>query len=214
MTQRVFVFVDIAGFSALTEAHGDVEAARLIQRFARAMRRLSAPHGRLVKSMGDGALIVFDDARTAIRFADALISDVELMPERPGIKVGMNRGEAVEINGDYLGHAVNIAARVASQADSCQVLITAAVHGTLAGEEAFSWQSLGSRKLKNIAAPIELFLLVREACEFDLDPVCRMRLAANEGVSMMFRGQRYRFCSKTCVDTFMKNEDNALSRSL
>ena len=202
--QRVFVFVDIAGFSALTEVHGDIEAARLIERFSQAMERLSAPDGRVVKTMGDGALVVFDDASAAVVFARALIDEIELVPGRPGVKIGMHRGEAVERNGDYIGHAVNVAARVAAQAGSCEVLITPAVRAAIADARTFAWKSLGARALKNIAGETELFLLDREHCALYVDPVCQMRLTEKEGIPMTIDGETYRFCSQACIDAFSR----------
>ena len=97
---RVFVFIDIAGFSALTEAHGDAAAASLIGEFGRLLRDLSAPSGRIIKLMGDGALAVFDQAVPAVAFGDAVIRQTEGMPGRPGIKIGMHYGTAIENDGD------------------------------------------------------------------------------------------------------------------
>lgn len=207
--RRVFVFVDIAGFTALTEAHGDLEAARLIKRFSRVMGELSTPNGRVVKMMGDGALVVFEDARKAVAFATALVDEVELMPGRPGVKIGMHLGEAVETGGDYVGHAVNVAARVAAQAGSCEVLITASVHDAIPEEDGFSWKSLGVRPLKNVTSETELFLLERETCTFDVDPVCRMRLTDREGISLTIDGDSFRFCSQAWVDAFARTRELA-----
>ena len=202
--QRVFVFVDVAGFSALTEVHGDVAAAELVNRFERLIRDLAAPGGRLVKTMGDGALIVFSEASPAIAFADALIAEAEGMPGRPGVKIGMNRGTAVESESDYVGHAVNVAARVAAQAESCQILVTAPVREALTDSGLMAWRGLGTRQLKNIAEPVELFLLLRDECNFVVDPVCRMRLDASEGITRITGGITHHFCSGACADTFVE----------
>lgn len=204
MAERTFSFVDLAGFTALTEAHGDLDAVDLLDRFAGLARASLSAEDELVKTIGDAVMLASPGPAAAVAVLAGLW---ERCSETPGFllpRAGAHHGPALSRDGDYLGATVNLAARVAGQAGSGQVLVTSAVAGT-ARESGLDVAELGPHRLHNVSEPVELFeirLGASEACD-TIDPVCRMRVkSVSAAGSLSHAGQRFWFCSMTCVAAF------------
>src|SRR3954469_2679527 len=121
-----FVFADIAGFTALTEAHGDEEAATLAADFTDAVKaELAACDGVRVKSIGDALMLRIPDAGEAILLGLRIVGDLMRDHGSPAVRVGLHHGPALERGGDYFGATVNLAARVSAAAVGGEVLLTA-----------------------------------------------------------------------------------------
>jgi class 3 adenylate cyclase len=119
--RAVIVFADLCGYEALTDARGDWAAADVAMRFA-AMARASLSGGaRLLKTLGDGVLIVAPDLpaahRTAVVLRDLVRTDPELVP----VRIGVCEGSVVWRDGDVFGATVNRAARLADAADPWEI---------------------------------------------------------------------------------------------
>jgi class 3 adenylate cyclase len=131
-----FVFADLVGFTALTEAHGDETAARVAREFGRAMSALSREHGAWpVKSLGDGAMIWVPDAGQAVELAARALAEVGTRPDLLPMRVGTHTGTAVMHGWDWYGNAVNVAARLAAEAEPGQALISHATDTAAGGRE-------------------------------------------------------------------------------
>jgi adenylate cyclase len=115
------LFADLSGFVAFTEACGDEAAADVASTFTALARASLAPEARLLKSLGDGVLIVAPDlaaARaTAHRLLDLVRQDPRLLPAR----VGLCSGTVVWRDGDVFGVVVNRAARLADVARQWEI---------------------------------------------------------------------------------------------
>ena len=131
---RTFLFADVRGYTAYTREHGDEAGAELARTFADIVSRLAPQHrGTLQELRGDEALVVFDSARAALRFALALqVAVAEEALARP-VGVGLDAGEAVAVEGGFRGGALNRAARLCGLAGPREVLATDAVR-ELAGQ--------------------------------------------------------------------------------
>jgi len=123
-----FAFVDLAGFTAVTEAHGDHQALAIIQAFRARTREVLGRDDEIVKTIGDAVMLRFPTPDDAVIALQELIQreistpDAVLLP-----RAGAHHGSAVAIDGDYYGAAVNLAARVAGQAKAGQLLVTSRV---------------------------------------------------------------------------------------
>ena len=124
-----FVFADLAGYTALTEDRGDEAAAMVAREFRRTMCALSREHGATqVKSMGDGAMIWAPDPADpadAVALAARAVVVVGTRPDLLPVRVGVHTGPAVMRGCDWYGSAVNVAARLAAQAEPNQALSAA-----------------------------------------------------------------------------------------
>jgi class 3 adenylate cyclase len=122
-----FLFADLVGYTALTEAMGDAAAADLAREFRRTMCALSRDHGaRQVKSMGDGVMIWIADAGDAVSLAAEALERVGTSPDLLPVRIGVHTGPAVRRGSDWYGSAVNVAARLADQAQPNEALVSEA----------------------------------------------------------------------------------------
>jgi class 3 adenylate cyclase/YHS domain-containing protein len=218
--ESTFVLADLAGYTALTEVHGDDQAADIAGEFFAAVRRLLEPYGaEEVKTIGDAILLRVPNAANAVRVAARLVNDVGRRDRRLGVRVGVHTGTAVRRGDDWYGAAVNVTSRVADVASAGEVVVTAEVRE--AAGDALAPGHLAPRgpsELKNVRRPVELFVLVPEGrCgsrQFPIDPVCRMAVDPEHCAGpRIYRGVEYHFCSSYCADAFASDPDRYASRS-
>ena len=202
-----FVFADIAGFTALTEAHGDEQAAELVADFAQAVRADLPLSGAYVKTIGDALMLTIDDPAEAIGFALRITHEVMRGHGAPAVRVGMHYGSAVVRGDDYFGAAVNLAARVAGLATGGEVLVTGETAGVAPRINGVLYETRGRHELRNVAEPVELFAVLPEGehagAELATDPVCRMAVDTQRAAGrLLFEGTAYFFCSLYCAGQF------------
>ena len=131
---RSFVFLDLCGFTAYTESHGDREAVAIVAMLRATLRASAEEHGvRVTKWLGDGAMLSGTDARRvaacAVEVRDAIAHQSPLP-----VRGGLAAGPVIMFEGDdYIGAAVNTAARLAAAAAPNQLLTTAALAHELRG---------------------------------------------------------------------------------
>lgn len=156
---------DIVGFSQLTGAdeEGTLEALRAIRRDI-VDRVIDEYRGRVVKRMGDGVLVEFGSAVDAVRCAIALQQSMTARnasvpaPKRMEFRIGINLGDVVvEEDGDLMGDAVNIAARLESIADSGGIALSEDAWRQARGKTSVEFADSGYRELKNIALPVRVY---------------------------------------------------------
>jgi adenylate cyclase len=154
----VVVFVDLAGFSRLTETHGDDAAVRfgtLLREVAeRAARRYS---GKLVKLLGDGAMLSFGTPDDAVAAGSALLTLGGWHAELPPPHIGAHSGTVIERDGDLFGGTVNIAARLSSAAGPGEFIASSEVVSALSAHRDVTLQPIGELALKNLARPVTAF---------------------------------------------------------
>jgi class 3 adenylate cyclase len=131
-----FLFADIRDYTAFVEAHGDAAAHRLIADFRRMVRaQLALTRGGEIKTEGDSFYLVFEAASQALRCGTAILQEAEhrnISADRPlGVGLGIHAGEPVALDDQYVGSAVNLAARVGAAAGAGELLITDTVRGLL-----------------------------------------------------------------------------------
>jgi adenylate cyclase len=206
------VFADIAGYTALTEAHGDADAAELAATFSGAISEVAASSGgEVIKTIGDAVMVRHSDPSQAVVLGLRAAHEVIAGHGSPAVRVGMHHGPAIARGGDWFGATVNLAARVAALAGGGEVLVTEAVRdgaGELGGVE---FESRGEHRIRNVAAPVPLFAAVPENRSSEarhLDPVCHMLVAeGREAGSLRYRDTLYRFCSLECAQRFLRDPD-------
>ena len=151
-------FIDITGYTMIAEISGDEAAARAAARFTMLVDDVgTARAGRLVKLLGDGAMLAFPDAVAAVRCSLELI-DRAGQVGLPPIHVGIDAGAMVRRDGDYFGSVVNIASRVADRAGPQQVLVTDDVVAACRDERDLRFVETKPIVLKNVTRPVTLHL--------------------------------------------------------
>jgi adenylate cyclase len=149
------LFLDLVGYTRLTEERGDAAAAALAESLAVLVDRSARAHGGVpVKWLGDGVMVHY---RTPAGAVGSALELVEQLPEAglPPAHVGVAAGPVVVQGGDYFGRTVNLAARIAARAGAGQVL---ASQGVAAPDPpaGVRFLELGDLELKGFARPVRL----------------------------------------------------------
>jgi adenylate cyclase len=205
--EATFGFIDMAGFTALTEAHGDFDAADLATRFAYLTSDALAEGDRLIKTIGDAVLVTSATPAGALDLIERLLALAADDASLPSLRAGFHHGPAVQRDGDVYGAAVNLAARVAAEAYAGEVLATATI-AAVAGERGLPVIEIGAVPLKNVKDATVLWSLgfMVGAMESAIDPVCQAivdrRTAAGH---LRHERKMYWFCSLTCAAAFASN---------
>lgn len=205
--QATFCFIDLAGFTALTEAQGDEDAADVAASFAELTRRSLDPGDRLVKTIGDAVLVTSRNPAMGVALVERLLTHAARVPNFPSLRAGLHHGEAVQRDGDVFGAAVNLAARVAAEAHAGEVLGTRTI-ADAARESGIPVAELGDVVLKNVRNAIPLFslALVVGATETPVDPVCHTPVDRRGAAGRLrYHDVEYWFCSLTCAAAFASN---------
>jgi adenylate cyclase len=156
LVRRNFAFVDLCGFTQLTDEEGVGRAVEALSTFRSVVRERAGWRGvRVAKWLGDGAMLVATEPRPLV---DAVRRMEEAMDVRGcalPLRAGIAGGRVILFEGDdYIGRAVNLAARLCDEASAHQLLITASLFA--AAGEGLPGAQLGARFIRGFTRPIEL----------------------------------------------------------
>jgi adenylate cyclase len=149
-------FLDLTGYTQLTEERGDEAAADLAARLAGLVRRSAQEHDGLpVKWLGDGVMTYFRAPADAV-LAALEMAEVVVRQGLPPAHVGIHAGPVVVQDGDYFGRTVNLAARIAEYARPGEVLVSQEVVEVAAGGPV-TFTEIGPVELKGVAGMLRLY---------------------------------------------------------
>jgi adenylate cyclase len=153
--QPAICFLDISGYTRLTQERGDDAAADLSTTVARLVQRSSVQHGgKPIKWLGDGVMFYFGDpgpgVRAALEMVDGLAS-----AGLPPAHVGLHAGPVLFQEGDYFGQTVNLSARIADYARQGEVLVSQAV-ADASKETGITFGDIGPVELKGVSGTVHL----------------------------------------------------------
>ena len=149
-------FVDLTGYTQLTEERGDAAAAEVAGRLAALVTDIARRRGgRPVRWLGDGGMFHFREPRMAVL---AGLDVVARAPAAglPAAHVGIHTGPVIAQDGDVYGRTVNLAARIASYAQAGQVVVSEDTARRSGHDDTLRFQPLGPVELKGVARPLAL----------------------------------------------------------
>jgi adenylate cyclase len=155
-------FLDLTGYTRLTEERGDAAAAEVATRLATLVRRSAQEHGGApVKWLGDGVMFYFREPAAAVL---AALDMVEVVGRQglPPTHVGIHAGPVIFQEGDYFGRTVNLAARIGEYARPGEVLVSQEVVDAADGGPV-SFTEIGPVELKGVPGPRRLHTAHRNA---------------------------------------------------
>lgn len=154
------LFTDLVGSTELLSRTGDEAAQRIFRAHHDLLAELTTEHGGdEVKWLGDGLMVAFPSAASAVRAALAM----QVATRRPvrgehlAIRVGLNAGEALRDASDFFGLPVVVARRLCDRAHAGQTLCSDVVAGLLSGRPEFAFRDLGKLELKGVANAVSAF---------------------------------------------------------
>ena len=156
---RTFVFVDLSGFTNYSAAFGDDAAGRVLGTVRAIVRTVASDRGvRIAKWLGDGCMIVAVEQRDAIEFVLELKQQATDVCAPLTVRAGIATGHALLFEGDdYIGSAVNMAARLCDYARGVQVLMPTMQLQRL--PEGVVAEPYGEVELRGFPGPIEVVSL-------------------------------------------------------
>lgn len=155
-------FLDITGYTRLTEERGDEAAADLAATLGTLVRRSSSKHGgEPIKWLGDGVMFYFENPGEGVLAALEMVEGVATHALPPA-HVGIHAGPVVFQEGDYFGRTVNLAARIAEYARPSEVLVSQEVVDA-AIETPVSFAEIGPVELRGVSSTLRLHSARRRA---------------------------------------------------
>jgi adenylate cyclase len=203
---RSFAFLDLSGFTALTETQGDERAVSILSAFRSMARDVCSRRGvRIAKWLGDGAMLVGVDTTPLV----AATLELQFASARAVDPIAVRCGLAADFvilheGDDYIGHAVNVAARLCELAPGGEVWA-----GPNIVEHLPPWGAVlseGESVIRGLEHPMWVFRLGLAALEGPTspDPVCGipLTLAVADNVARDALRNPVLFCSESCRDTW------------
>ena len=155
-------FVDLTGYTRLTEERGDEAAAQVARQLVALVNDISRRRGgRPVRWLGDGGMFYFREPGTAV------VAGLDLVERGPAVDlppahVGIHTGPVISQDGDVYGRTVNLAARIASYAHAGQVVVSQET--VQCSDDPQVWfDPLGAVELKGVAHPLPLYQAHRKS---------------------------------------------------
>ncbi|TMM21682.1 MAG: hypothetical protein E6F95_10565, partial [Actinobacteria bacterium] len=153
--QPAICFLDISGYTRLTQERGDDAAAELSTTVARLVQRSSVQHGgKPIKWLGDGVMFYFGDPGPGVRAALEMVDGLAAAGLPPA-HVGLHAGPVLFQEGDYFGQTVNLSARIADYARQGEVLVSQAV-ADASQETGIAFGDIGPVELKGVSGTVHL----------------------------------------------------------
>jgi class 3 adenylate cyclase len=164
-TEGAIVFTDIVGFTEFTALQGDDAALKLLAIQDRVVEEILGNDGRVVKSLGDGLLMWFDDPSKAVHAALTLQSRFEEESFEENlplwVRIGVHFGNPARRGEDLIGHDVNVAARIVALAAPGEVLVSeACTHQVSAAASEVEFEEVGPVLMKGIPDPVSIYRAV------------------------------------------------------
>ena len=219
--RRNFAFVDVSGFTALTELEGDERAVDVLTAFRSLLRDICSRRGvRIAKWLGDGVMLVCVDTRPLLETIMELhhvVSEISGPVGTVSIRSGVTSGDVILMEGDdYVGHCVNVAARLCDLAPGGEALADPSVLPHLP-----SWGVAHAEThvaLKGVEKPV-LASSIRMAPpgeDGSFDPICGLPMSHDtaEEIAHDVRGTAVLFCSAGCLDTWRRRPTSARNSSI
>jgi adenylate cyclase len=148
-------FLDISGYTRLTQERGDEAAADMVTTVSRLVQRSSVKHrGKPIKWLGDGVMFYFGDPGSGVRAALEMVNGLAAAGLPPA-HVGLHTGPVLFQEGDYFGQTVNLSARMADYARSGEVLVTRVV-ADACQDESIAFEDIGLVELKGVSGTVHL----------------------------------------------------------
>lgn len=198
------LMADLSGYTALTETHGSVAAADIIDRYVAIVEKCLVGDSRVHERTGDELMIV--SASPDFLLATALIMGKNTSSEENFLLVhgGLHYGKVLERGNSYFGSAINTTSRIAAKANAGTYWCSEEFIDALTDKSVFNTVSKGNHFFKNIKKEKEVFEICMEDRQvFYIDPVCRMLILDPKNAIPHPTDRDQYFCSPDCLEIYI-----------
>jgi adenylate cyclase len=208
MEENIAILVaDLSGYTALTETHGALSAADLIDKYVEIVNNSLVGESRLHERVGDEVMIVSDFPDNLLSTAVSLLRNVLQEYKFLQVHGALHYGKVLKRNNSLFGSAINVTSRIASHAKPGSFLCSGDFLNALTDKNVCLFNFLGRYNFKNVTEEKEVFeVIIGTSNKMHVDPVCRMLLNPDEEhVSHPSKANIF-FCSVSCLEIYLKKE--------
>jgi adenylate cyclase len=212
MEENIAVLMaDLSGYSALTETHGAVTAANLIDKYVGIVENCLVGDCKLQERTGDEVMIVSASPDYLLATAARIINHTSNEENFLQVHGGLHYGNVLKRNNSYFGSTINLTARITEKASPGTFWGSSEFINALTDKSLLKLDPKGKHRFKNVKEEKELAELLNADVNFYvIDPVCRMLLLDKSRAIQHPGDNDLFFCSHTCLDIF-KNRRTAHS---
>ena len=197
------LMADLSGYSALTETHGSVSAADLIDKYIRIAENCLVGDSKLHQRTGDEIMFISDSPDFLL--ATALKLEANTASEENFLQVhgGLHFGKVLKRADSYFGSAINLVSRIAAKAVAGTFWCSDEFVNSITDKSACTFKSKGNHLFKNINGEKEVFELSTEKIKTShIDPVCRMLILNPQNATQHPNESELYFCSPHCLGLY------------
>ncbi len=211
MEQDISILIaDLSGYTALTETHGSISAADLIDKYVDIVNASLTGDSTLQERVGDEVMIVSASADDLLATAELLLQTTLDQYNFLQIHGGLHYGKVLKRNNSYFGSALNLTSRIASQATAGTFLCSEEFIHAMSDKSMYQFKSKGRYTFKNVTDEKEIFeITLEQPTHFYIDPICRMMINKNENAFSHPKRNNLLFCSQNCLNIYLRNESNS-----
>jgi len=208
MEQDIAILIaDLSGYTALTEAHGSLSAADLIDKYVDIVKASLIGDSMLQERVGDEVMIVSNSADDLLATAELLLQTTQEEYNFLEVHGGLHFGKLLKRNNSYFGSALNLTASIASQASAGTFLCSHDFINAICDTLLYKFKLKGKYSFKNVADEKEIFeISLEKPAHFYIDPICRMIVNKEKTYFSHPYQSHVLSCSQTCLDIYIKNE--------
>ena len=210
--ELAILMADLSGYTALTETHGAVSAADLIDKYIRIAENCLVGNTRIHERTGDEIMFISDSADDLLK--TALLLEVQTSREEHFLLIhgGLHYGKLLKRGENYFGSALNFVSRIAAKASAGSFACPDDFIHALKNASVVYFTSTGTHTLKNIQDKKEIFALnIPKKYNPFIDPVCRMQIVNPQQAIHHPTDAGIYFCSSSCLHHYQANNKQVAS---
>ncbi|MDZ4795800.1 MAG: adenylate/guanylate cyclase domain-containing protein [Bacteroidota bacterium] len=201
------LMADLSGYSALTETHGAVSAADLIDKYVAIVKDCLVGDSQLTERVGDEVMIISASADHLLSTAAMIIQKTSKEDNFLQVHGDLHYGEILRRNNSFFWSTINVTARITKKANPGTFWCSEDFMNALENKSLFNFQAKGRHTFKNISEEKEIAELVIERREdFFVDPVCNMLILNKEIATKHPESEEIYFCCHSCLDIYTANK--------
>jgi adenylate cyclase len=197
------LIADLSGYTALTETHGSLTAADLIDKYLSIVKNALVGDCELKERTGDEVLIVSRSADFLLATAVGIMSSSANEEKFLQVHGGLHYGSILNRNNSYFGTAINVTSRIAAKATTGSFWCSEEFMQALTDNTIVKIEPIGKHSFKNIAEEKEMFEIRNEShVSFFIDPICRMMILNTDNAIRYHDKKDVFFCSPSCLNIY------------
>lgn len=205
MEQDISILIaDLSGYTALTETHGALTAADLIDKYVDLVIASLVGDSHLQERVGDEVMIVSASAENLLATAELLLQSTIKEYNFLQLHGALHYGKLLKRNNSYFGSPLNLTSRIAAQASPGTFLCTQDFVNALNDKSLYEFTPKGRHHFKNITNEKEVFeIALKKPADLYVDPICRMIINKTGNYLSHPHRSEILFCSHNCLNIYV-----------